>query len=344
MVELFADGARGPLLTAIGPADLTLSLGAGSEALFPTPGADDFFWLTLEHGPAEEPLGREIVRCSARAGNVLTISRGEQGTAALSFPATSTRVELRLTAATMESFRSALGFDRSAPGMGFSSEGAGSAFSYGPVMNSTATGATFPTPSSTKWGLLQPRITYSSTGNAQIIGSTATPASTALGIRGELPNYGGFEFLGRIVLDTDGGSARKIFGLSNSTASDRLNGVNPSQLINDPMVVIGQDLSSPIGGNWQLYCCDGGGVSVTQIDTGIPKVIGNLLQLRIFSLPGRPTFFVELTDLDAQLRYFAELTTNIPGAGVVLHATLTSRSNGAIVDGLSIVGMWTFPW
>lgn len=330
-------------MAAIGPGDLAFTMGDGAEVLFPTPGAGDFYWLTLEHGPAEEPLGREIVRCSARAGNSFTIARGQQGTAPQSFPATSTRVELRLTAATMATFQSSIGYSRRFVAGGLTTDNTGGHL-YGPIMNRVATAvATLPTPTSTKWGLLQPRLPFASTGNNQIIGSTATPDSTVIGLRGTAPNLGGFELLTRFVIDTDSGAARKILGVSDSTVSDRLNGVDPSALINDAFVAIGQQLATPIGGNWQLYHCDGGGVSVTVVDTGIPKVIGNLYQLRIYSLRGRPTFFVELIDFDDQVRYFAELTTNIPGGIDYMHATLVSRSTG-ILDGISVVGMWNLLW
>lgn len=347
MVELFANGARGPLAVDLAPGDPTLQLGAGSEVLFPTPGAGDFFWLTLENGPAEDPTEREIVLCSVRAGNVLTIARAQQGTIAQAFPSSSSRVELRLTAATLASMQSALGLGRRYIAGGVIP--VTTAFdNYGSLAGIViSAGSVSVTPTATTRGTASNRRSFSTVNIHSIAGASANQSSV-LGLRGRSPRAGGFELISRFLIHLDAGAAAKFFGISNSTSTNFLPvATNPTGLTTVAMVGIGQEISTPIGtlgGTWQLYHHDGGGGAVTQIDTGIQKVIDNLLQLRIWSLPGRASFFLELIDFDAGVRFFAELTTNIPGSNSPMQVTICSRSNAVLSDGWSQSAIWHYQW
>jgi hypothetical protein len=68
---------------ASGGTSATLYSGAG--ALFPNPGAGQYFPLTLIS--ASNPATIEIVYCTARSGDVVTITRAQEGTTALSWNA-----------------------------------------------------------------------------------------------------------------------------------------------------------------------------------------------------------------------------------------------------------------
>ncbi len=72
----------------------TATLTTGHGGLFPALSAGDWFPLTLVNSSGQF----EIAHVTARSGDVLTLTRAQEGTTALSFPAGS-RVELRLTAA-----------------------------------------------------------------------------------------------------------------------------------------------------------------------------------------------------------------------------------------------------
>jgi hypothetical protein len=80
---VFANNARTTLATAIGPSATTITLATGTGALFPNPGAGQQFTLTLND--AETGLIDEICYCTARSGDNLTVLRGQEGTAALSW-------------------------------------------------------------------------------------------------------------------------------------------------------------------------------------------------------------------------------------------------------------------
>ena len=93
MTQLFSNAARSELALGITGADATITLAAGDGALFPALAPGDWFYLTLQDGQNNI----EIVKAVARAGDVLTVLRGQQGTAARAFDA-GTATGLRITA------------------------------------------------------------------------------------------------------------------------------------------------------------------------------------------------------------------------------------------------------
>lgn len=95
-MPLVANNAASRLAASIGAADTTISLQAGTGAQFPSPAAGDWFPLTLIKPSGEH----EIVHCTSRSGEVLTVLRGQEGTSSKVFSA-GDRAELRLTAATL---------------------------------------------------------------------------------------------------------------------------------------------------------------------------------------------------------------------------------------------------
>lgn len=90
---------------AIGSSDLTVTVAAGTGALFPVLGASDYFYATLQ----SVTNTYEIVRVTARTNDVMIIARAQENTIAMPFPA-NTRFELRVTAQNIKSVLEDLNF------------------------------------------------------------------------------------------------------------------------------------------------------------------------------------------------------------------------------------------
>ena len=93
----FANNAYGTLNASISTSDASLTLASGQGARFPSLGAGDFFYCTL----IDTSNNLEVVKCTARASDVLTITRAQESTTARAFTV-GARVELRVTAAGLE--------------------------------------------------------------------------------------------------------------------------------------------------------------------------------------------------------------------------------------------------
>lgn len=89
---LFANNAFGALAANIGSGDTSLTLGSGEGARFPSPSGAQFFYSTL----VDSSGNIEIVKCTSRSGDTLTITRGQEGTTARAYTA-GDAVELRVT-------------------------------------------------------------------------------------------------------------------------------------------------------------------------------------------------------------------------------------------------------
>lgn len=100
MTQLFANNAASELASAVASGAVSLSLKTGDGAKFPTPTWGDFFLVTLYQKVGQDEVNHEIVKCTSRVGDVLTMERAQEGTTARSF-ATGDPVELRLTAGSM---------------------------------------------------------------------------------------------------------------------------------------------------------------------------------------------------------------------------------------------------
>ena len=96
MARLHTDNISTTLNGAIvgGQTSITVTDATG----MPTPTGGDFFTLTLDDTMGVE----EIIHCTARSGNTLTVSRGTEGTSDLNWPDLSL-IELRLTSETIDS-------------------------------------------------------------------------------------------------------------------------------------------------------------------------------------------------------------------------------------------------
>lgn len=101
-MQLFANNADSELNGAIASNTLSLTLKAGEGAKFPSPTGGDFFLVTLYQKVGATETNHEIVKCTARSGDVLTVVRAQEGTTARAF-SNATPVDLRSTAGTLAS-------------------------------------------------------------------------------------------------------------------------------------------------------------------------------------------------------------------------------------------------
>lgn len=86
------------LAASIDAEDTEIAVSSGAGAMFPSLQEGDWFPLVVIEG-----AGIEIMRATARAGDVITVARAQEGTTARIFDA-GARVDLRLTAAAMAVF------------------------------------------------------------------------------------------------------------------------------------------------------------------------------------------------------------------------------------------------
>ena len=95
----FSNIATSLLAATITNVDLVVQVAAGDgNTLFPAISGSQYFMVTLEDNAGNI----EICRCTSRTGDLLTVTRGQDGTTAAGFTLTITRVELRITAAVLE--------------------------------------------------------------------------------------------------------------------------------------------------------------------------------------------------------------------------------------------------
>lgn len=104
MTQVFKNNAYASLAAELSAAGTLASLATGQGSRFPSPSGGDFFLATLillDGNGAETAW--EIVKCTARATDGLTIERAQEGTTTRIWPVGS-RIELRTTAGTLDSF------------------------------------------------------------------------------------------------------------------------------------------------------------------------------------------------------------------------------------------------
>jgi hypothetical protein len=89
----FANSAFATLASGINSSATSITLTTGQGARFPSLSAGDYFFATL----IDTSNNLEIVKCTARSTDVLTVVRGQESTTARAF-STGDRIELRVTA------------------------------------------------------------------------------------------------------------------------------------------------------------------------------------------------------------------------------------------------------
>jgi len=97
---VFTNNAVGTLAAAYGPGATALTLTAGQGARFPSPLAGEWFPVTV----VDVLNNIEIVKCTARIADTLTVVRGQEGTVARNL-GVGEKVEHRLTAAALIAIR-----------------------------------------------------------------------------------------------------------------------------------------------------------------------------------------------------------------------------------------------
>lgn len=95
---LFSNDASSLLAASIDAVATSVQVSSGGGASFPNPGADEFFKVALVNDSGD----LEIVHCTSRSGDILTVTRAQEGTSAQAWTLNATRVELRNTAGSME--------------------------------------------------------------------------------------------------------------------------------------------------------------------------------------------------------------------------------------------------
>ena len=83
-LNLFSNRATAKIAVDVASNDTALTLVPGAGALFPAPGANQYFRLVLQKGTAATDQ-REYMVCTAVAGDVLTVTRGQEGTPPAAF-------------------------------------------------------------------------------------------------------------------------------------------------------------------------------------------------------------------------------------------------------------------
>lgn len=96
MTVKFTNNASGTLASSVTTSSTTITLTTGQGALFPSLASGEYFYATL----VDSSNNLEIVKVTARATDVLTIVRAQDGTAAKAFIG-GDRFELRPVAAAM---------------------------------------------------------------------------------------------------------------------------------------------------------------------------------------------------------------------------------------------------
>lgn len=94
MGTIYVNNLAAQIAANIGPSDTAILLGPGQGAAFPSPAAQEWFYCTLVHSVTG---AIEVVQCTGRVGDTLTVVRGRDNTSAISF-LTGSLVEPRATA------------------------------------------------------------------------------------------------------------------------------------------------------------------------------------------------------------------------------------------------------
>ena len=95
----WTNNPSGTLAAGIAPGDTSVTLGSGQGSLFPLLTGAQYSKATIE----DVGGNIEVVHITARAGDVLTVARAQEGTVALDF-ASGSRFELRVTAGALAEF------------------------------------------------------------------------------------------------------------------------------------------------------------------------------------------------------------------------------------------------
>lgn len=184
MTQKFKNNTFGLLANTITGAATNITLATGHGARFPTLAAGEYFKATLVQINISTlaETAWEIVKITARSGDVLTVERAQEGTLALAWEA-NTRIEMRVTAETLVMLSNA-GASAAISAQASATAAAGSANTAstkaGEAATSATNAATSATTATTKAGEAATSASNAATSASNAAGS-ATTATTKAG-------------------------------------------------------------------------------------------------------------------------------------------------------------------
>jgi hypothetical protein len=98
-VQLFANNQSAFLDSDISAGNTSLTLVTGQGAGLPSPAAGQYFLITIQQLSTGDV---EVLACTNRTGDVLTVERAQEGTTALAFTAADSIVQMRVTKGTLD--------------------------------------------------------------------------------------------------------------------------------------------------------------------------------------------------------------------------------------------------
>ena len=99
-MQLFTNNADSALNGAIDTVTTSITVKTGEGSKFPSPTGGDYFLVTLFQKVGAAEVNHEIVKCTSRSTDVLTVVRAQEGTTAKAF-GNANPIELRVTAGTL---------------------------------------------------------------------------------------------------------------------------------------------------------------------------------------------------------------------------------------------------
>jgi hypothetical protein len=100
MAILINNFVSGQLVAPAADVDTVLGLGVAQGEAFPSPTGDDYSVIVVEDVAGV----KEIMHMTSRSGDILTVTREEEGTSSPATFAIGSRVELRLTTGFLDNF------------------------------------------------------------------------------------------------------------------------------------------------------------------------------------------------------------------------------------------------
>lgn len=301
-METYANNVHGTLGANVGTGDTTITLGSGQGASFSSPIAGDFYRLTLIRADLSV---REIVYVTARSGDVLTVTRAQEGTTASTF-STGDRVRQRPTAGMLQALEAQLAFEDlySYHAGGFSNALA----EWGVSINESGTTST-PVPSGASHRASQYRRVNTTINTSTAAGFNQTVFSRVW--RGNAANTGGFDVEFDFGIEAHPSTMSMFVGIT-STTNHLLSSFNqPSAATTSHLIGVGFDLSSA-GAEYNVFRNDGSGTP-TATATGIISNTTDWLRLRLFADPNASGINLTFTNLTTRVVWSAtNVSTDIP--------------------------------
>ena len=186
--QLFANNAGSNIASSVSSVATSIEVTAGQGSLFPSPTNGDYFMLTLTQGNLAE-TSWEIVKCTSRSVDVLTVVRAQESTTAATW-GVGDKAELRITATGLAPDGAVTSVAATVPSI-FSISGS-------PITNSgtlaiTYSGTALPvanggTGTTTPSIVAGTNVTVSGTWPNQTVNSTASSSGTVTSVAATVPS------------------------------------------------------------------------------------------------------------------------------------------------------------